>query len=123
MRMVAGITLAFLGMVEVVIGLYPFLGIPWLHSYFYTVWETTYWALIRAALFVTGGVFCFKGKSWELCMSSGLLALAAGIYELVLSQTFTIEGLTLAYGIVAFGGLVSTLFVSFTRKEWQEVQG
>jgi len=92
----------------------------------YSLWEGLlifgYWPVVYGALFITGGILCIAKKYWGLCLISALLALVGGIYAvaqtLVLGDSISIYWET---WILIVGALISTIFISITKKEWQEI--
>ena len=123
MRKAAGIILIVLGMIGL-IGLVLALsdsGID-LSSLFIILWR-----IVSGALLVIGGVLCLKRRYWGACLASALLALFIGIS----SASFSLQvpspvgPLFMTWGtwIMVLGAVISTIFISLTKKEWQEIRG
>ncbi len=120
MRKAAGIILIILGMW----GLYGLIvGIIITSD---SVWNPYLpfflWRIICAPFFVIGGVFCLRKKYWRVCLASALLAVFIGIAIIVAPL---LEG---RYFFIAWetwirvlGAVISTLFISLTKKEWQDI--
>jgi hypothetical protein len=91
------------------------------------------WRIGSGALLVSGGVFCLRRRYWGPCLASALLALVIGISSTIDMLRymgpsgmgpFWEGGVSLAWGtwIMALGAVVSTVFISLTKKEWQKSQ-
>ena len=131
MRQAAGIILIILGIVRVVnmfITMSVMLGqFIDSHSLFEAVWILGYWPIVYGALFITGGILCIGKKYWGLCLTSALLALVGCIYTVVQAL---LRGhldnlgdflITWETWILVVGAVISTVFISLSRKEWQEI--
>ena len=125
MRKAAGIILIVIGILQVIgmiISVIRFSQVD-------LIWIIAYWPLAYGALFITGGILCIRKKCWELCLTSALLALVGGIYYVVstpLGGYVYVPWLGLVSvpwqnWILVIGALVSTIFISLSRKEWQEI--
>jgi hypothetical protein len=116
MRIAAGIILIILGMLGLI-------GLIIVMSYFGINLYTLPIDLLRIVLdafLVTGGVLCLKIRYWGLCLASALLALFLGIFAVVeplLSGHFF---MTWDTWILVIGAVISTIFISVTKKEWQK---
>jgi hypothetical protein len=125
MRIAAGILLIILGIVRVA-NIIINMSVPGAFINSYSLWEGFlifgYWPVVYGALFITGGILCIAKKYWGLCLISSLLALVGGIYAvaqtLVLGDSISIYWET---WILIVGALISTIFISITKKEWQEI--
>ena len=80
------------------------------------------WRIAIGAFLITGGVLCLRRRYWGLCLASALLALFIGI-------SFVVEPLLHGYflmtwdtSILILGAVISTIFISLTKKEWQKSQ-
>ena len=124
MRKAAGIILIILGVVVLVELIYvsAMSGFNIPSSYFLSrLWMLVSRVIVYGGLLVAGGVLCFKRRYWGLCLVSALLTLFFKIIPVV-------EGLLRGhlYGtwgtwILIPGALIATIFISRTRKEWQEI--
>jgi hypothetical protein len=125
MRIAAGIILIILGVVRVA-NMIINMSVPDAFINSYSLWEGLlifgYWPVVYCALFITGGILCIAKKYWGLCLISSLLALVGGIYAvaqtLVLGDSISIYWET---WILIVGALISTIFVSLTKYEWEEI--
>ena len=124
MRIAVGILMIILGIVRVA-NIVINMSVPGAFVNSYSLWERLlifgYWPVVYGALFITGGILCIAKKYWGLCLISALLALVGGIYAigqtLVLGDSISIYWET---WILIVGALISTIFISITKKEWQE---
>ena len=125
MRKAAGIILIILGMVVLVgmiidvIGMSDW-GIP-SSARLSMLAGTVPYGIVFGGLFIAGGVFCFKRRYWGLCLISALLTLPLLITPVV--GTLLQGDLSLPWRIWGqfLGALIATIFISLTKKEWQEV--
>jgi len=74
--------------------------------------------IILAVFVVTGGVFCLIKRVWGLCLASALFAVFTGI---VSSMGGFSSSNWIAWSLILVG-IISTIFVCVTRKEWQKSQ-
>ena len=76
--------------------------------------------IILGSLLVAGGVLCFKRRHWGVCLVSALITLCfwiiPGVAMLSGGEIYDIW----RFGIVVLGAIISTIFISLTKKEWQE---
>ena len=70
--------------------------------------------IIWAVFAITGGILCLKRRYWGLCLASALVAVFIGISGFSSSNWLS--------WFVILGGIVSTIFISGTKKEWQKSQ-
>jgi hypothetical protein len=125
MRIAAGIILIILGVVRVAnviisMGVLPGSFVD-SHSLFEGLWMFGYWPVVYGALFVTGGILCIGKRYWGLCLISALLALVGGIYTVVQALWLGYSLITWEAWILVVGALISTIFVSLTKYEWEEI--
>jgi len=89
------------------------------------------WRIGSVALLVTGGVFCLKRRYWGPCLASALLALFIGISSAIDNLRYILTNrvepllvgpISMTWGtwILALGAVISTIFISLTKKEWQK---
>jgi hypothetical protein len=77
--------------------------------------------IVQVAFFITGGILCLRRKYWWLCLA---LASFAVIIELfggvgrLLSLIFFTGWIN---WILLLGAVISIIFISIRRKEWQEI--
>ena len=80
------------------------------------------------ALLVAGGVFCLKRRFWGACLASALVALLIGIPSTIDYIRWIKTGMapsgpiSMTWGIwiLLLGAVISTTFISLTKKEWQK---
>jgi hypothetical protein len=126
MRIAAGILLIILavsGLAALIISVRTLigLGIPSLISVS-NLFRPVYNLIIWDGFLVAGGVFCLKRKYWGLCLAPALFALLGQIsvvVEPLLRGHFVMSWQTWIWVI---GALISTIFISLTKKEWQKPQ-
>jgi len=119
MRIAAGIMLIILGMFGliglIIIGLSDFRVL--LSSPPFVLWRIGF-----GAFFITGGVLCLMRRYWGLCLASALLALFIGISFVVEPLLHGHLLMTWDTWILVVGAVISTVFISGTKKEWQKSQ-
>jgi hypothetical protein len=84
-----------------------------------------YSRIVYGGFLAAAGVLCLKRKYWGLCLATALFALLTGISsvaEPLLRGQFSIS-MTWRSWILVVGALISTIFISLTKKEWQGNQG
>ena len=119
MRIAAGIILIILGIFGLIhlliIGLSDF-------SLHLSPLPFILWRIVFGAFFVTGGGLCLMRRYWGLCLASALLALFIGGFSVVqpLLQGYFL--MTWNTWIPILGAVISTIFISLTKKEWQKSQ-
>ena len=90
------------------------------------------YTIVFGGLLVAGGVYCFKRRYWGLCLVSALVPLCFWITPVVMSLVAVVaegslEGALSMISslwrvwIVVIGTLMSAIFISIRKKEWQEV--
>jgi hypothetical protein len=129
MRQAGGIILIALGMIGL-IGLV--VGVS--HSGVYlSLLPRVLWRIGSGALLVAGGVFCLRRRYWGLCLASALFALFIGISSTIDNLRYISAnrmgplwdgpvGMVWGTWIVLLGAVISTIFISLTKKEWQKSQ-
>ena len=128
MRTAAGIILIILGIVGLIGLVMSLSGIyVELLRYAYLI----LWRIGSAALLVIGGVFCLKRKYWGPCLASALLALFIGISSTIdylryitTDRMGPVGPISMTWGIwiLLLGAVISTIFISLKKKEWQKSQ-
>jgi len=124
MRKAAGIILIIFGALGV-IGLVRFLnGLVNMLS-FIPVSEvpTIILRIVPAAFYFTGGVFCLRRKHWRVCLASASFAALIGIFAVVmlsLGRAIYLGEVWILW-IEVIAAVISVIFISRTRKEWQEI--
>jgi hypothetical protein len=79
--------------------------------------------IVPSAFFIIGGVFCLRRKHWGVCLASASFAAIIGIFVVVMLSL----GRAIYMGewwrpwIVVVAAVISVIFISRTRKEWQEI--
>jgi len=124
MRKAAGIILIILGVVVLVELIYvsAMSGFSIHSSYFLSrLWLLVSGVIVYGGLLVAGGVFCFKRRYWGLCLVSALLTLLFKIIPVVEALLRGHIYGTWGTWILVPGALIATIFISLTKKEWQEV--
>jgi len=91
------------------------------------------WRIGSGALLVTGGFFCLKKRYWGVCLASALLALSIGVFSAIdvlryvphRTGQFWVGGISLTWGTgsMLLGAVLSTIFISITKREWKGNQG
>src|SRR4030042_393368 len=82
-----------------------------------------YMRIVSGGFLIAAGVLCLKGKYWGLCLATGLFSLLVWINSVLtrlVQGDFWTNWQTWVWGV---GALVSTIFISLTKREWQENQG
>jgi hypothetical protein len=93
--------------------------------------ENLFYTIVYGGLLVAGGVYCFKRRYWGLCLVSAVVPLSLWITPVarwlvaVVAEGSLEGGLSFFWHlcIVVLGTLVSTIFISIRKKEWQEFSG
>jgi hypothetical protein len=93
--------------------------------------ENLFYTIVYGGLLVAGGVYCFKRRYWGLCLVSAVVPLSLWITPVarwlvaVVAEGSLEGGLSFFWPlcIVVLGTLVSTIFISIRKKEWQEFSG
>ena len=124
MRIVAGIILIVFGalgvrtLVSLLIGLvktFSFIPVQMV--------PTILLGIVPSAFFAIGGVFCLRRKYWRVCLASASFAALIGIFVVVTVSLgraiFLGEGWIPWIAVLA--AVISVIFISRTRKEWQEI--
>jgi hypothetical protein len=91
--------------------------------------ENLFYTIVYGGLLVAGGVYCFKRRYWGLCLVSAVVPLSLWITPVarwlvaVVAEGSLEGGLSLVWHlwIVVLGTLISTIFISIRKKEWQEI--
>jgi len=126
MRRAAGIILIILGIVGLIGLVMSLSGIyVELLRYSYVI----LWRIGSAALLVIGGVFCLRRRYWRACLASALFALFIGISSTIdylryitTNRMGPVGPISMTWGIwiLLLGAVISAIFISLTRKEWQK---
>lgn len=74
--------------------------------------------IIPAAFVFTGGVFCLTRRYWKVCYPSALITLLIMFVWLI---GHAADSIWLAW-VVSMVGTLPIIFVTLTKKEWQETQ-
>ena len=78
--------------------------------------------IILSSLLVAGGVLCFKRRHWGVCLVSALITICfwiiPGVAMLSGGEIHNIY--TWRVLVVFTGAIISTIFISLSKKEWQE---
>jgi hypothetical protein len=80
--------------------------------------------IVGAMLFVTGGVLCLMKKCWRVCLASASFAVFVAIFRVV--EPSVVLGrfhMHWTAWFVVIGGVISTVLISLSKKEWQEISG
>jgi hypothetical protein len=77
--------------------------------------------VILCGLVVACGVLCLRRSQWGLCLASALITLAFWILPTVALSTSGDPAITWRGWIVVAGALISAIFISLRKKEWQEI--
>ena len=116
MRIAAGITLMLLGVAWAFLTVGYLLwdiqhGVPASGLFYYIL------MLIPGAFLVAGGVFCVKRRYWKVCFASALVGLVIVIF------CMSVAALWLSYFVFVISvGILPTIFVYLSRREWSESQ-
>jgi hypothetical protein len=115
MRIAAGILLVVLGMVLLI----SFVSV--LIDYGGYGLDFDLFAILAGVFIVTGGVFCLIRKVWGLCLASGLVTVFMGILGVAggMMRSSRIHWLWLS---VMLAGIISTILISSTKREWRKSQ-
>jgi hypothetical protein len=78
--------------------------------------------IVPGAFFIIGGVFCLRRKHWGVCLASASFVAIIAIFVVVTLSLgraiYTGEWWRPWIAVVA--AVISVIFISRTRKEWQE---
>ena len=74
--------------------------------------------LIPILFILAAGVFCLTRKYWKVCYASALVTLVIMLVWLISNAANSI-GLAWVVSVV---GTLPIIFVTLTKKEWQEIQ-
>jgi len=90
---------------------------------FIPVWvlPTILLEIVPSAFFVIGGVFCLRRKHWRVCVASASFAALIGIFVVVMLLLSRVIGEGWITWIVLLAAVISIIFISRTKKEWQEI--
>ena len=76
--------------------------------------------IILGSLLVAGGVLCFKRRHWGVCLVSALITLCFWIIPgVAMFSGGDISNMWRVWIVVA-GAIISAIFISLSKKEWQE---
>jgi len=79
--------------------------------------------IVPPVFFAIGGVFCVRRKHWRVCLASASFATLIGVFVVVTVSL----GRAIYMGegwipwITVLAAVVSVIFISRTRKEWQGI--
>ena len=123
MRKAAGIILIILGVVVIVgmiIDVVNMSDFDYSYALLSIILGNLPYVIIFSGLLVAGGVLCFKRRHWGVCLISAVITLAFWITPAV--AVLTGGGLSIGwrYCILVVGAVISTIFISLRKKEWQE---
>jgi hypothetical protein len=126
MRIAAGILLIIVGavvLVGMIIEIIGLMGDFDVHSAFVSIlFVSVSPRIIFCGLLVAGGVLCLKRRHWGVCLVSALITLSLWILPAVAPLAGGDFSIMMWHGwIVVIGTLISTIFISLRKKEWQEV--
>lgn len=129
MRIAAGIILISLGVFGIV-GLIMGLSNSGVYAELLRYILPILGRIASGALLVAGGVFCLKRRYWGACLASALVALLIGIPSTIDYVRWIKTGMgpsgpiSMTWGIwiLLLGAVISTIFISLTKKEWQKSQ-
>jgi len=79
--------------------------------------------IVPSGFFVIGGVFCLRRRYWRVCLASASFAALIGIFVVVALLLGSAIFLAEAWipWIAVLAAVISVIFISLTRKEWQEI--
>ena len=124
MRKAAGIILLILVLFEIgsiIIGVIGLRVSGFLYSFW---WPIVFQRIVWSGFFVAAGVLCLKRKYWGLCLATALLLFLIRIPSVVEPLLNGIPiSMVWGYWIPVIGLLISTIFISLRKKEWQEILG
>ena len=109
------------GILKVAFGLFLLItAISDVSRYDFSVYNLAFSLLliIPAAFIITAGVFCLERKYWKVCFASALVSL---LIMIVWLTGHAAGSIWLAWAVSVVGTL-PIIFVSLTKKEWQETQ-
>jgi hypothetical protein len=79
--------------------------------------------IIFCGLLVAGGVLCLKRRHWGVCLVSALITLCLWILPTVAPLVGGDVSTVMWQGwIVVVGSLISSIFISVRKKEWQRIE-
>lgn len=116
MRIAAGILLIVLGMLLLI----TFVSVLIDYGSYDVAFDL--FAIILSVFIVTGGGLCLVKKVWGLCLASALFAVFTAIVSLMGAS---MEGFSssnwIAWSLILVG-IISTIFIAVTKREWQKSQ-
>lgn len=116
MRIAAGVLMIILGMVSLI----TFVSV--LIDYGSYSLGLDLFMIILGVFVVTAGVFCLIKKAWGLCLASALFAVFTAIVSLMGSSMGGFSSSNwLAWSLILVG-IISTIFICATKREWQKSQ-
>jgi hypothetical protein len=78
------------------------------------------YTIISSGLLVAGGILCFKRRHWGVCLVSAVITLAFWIIPAVAMLMMGDLSIGWRFYILVVGAILSTIFISRRKKEWQE---
>jgi membrane protease YdiL (CAAX protease family) len=83
---------------------------------------TIIWYIVPVVLFVSGGIFCLRKKYWRVCLAAASFAVFMAIVTVV-EPSVVLGRLVMPWiaWFVVIGAVISTVFISLSKKEWQEI--
>ena len=137
MRKAAGIILITLGalfawgLIDILTTFYSMSNSPLIGLTLYPSSVLLLGLLVAAAFLITGGIFCLMRKHWRVCLASTSFAVFSVVFNIVYLldlYPFYWES-SLSYYIytswpiwfMLAGAVISVVFISYRRKEWQEI--
>ena len=123
MRKAAGIILIILGvvvMVGMIIDVVNMSDFDFSSARLSILLGTVPYVIIFSGLLVAGGVLCFKRRHWGVCLVSAVITLAFWIIPAVGVLTGGELSIGWRYCIIVVGAVIATIFISLSKKEWQE---
>lgn len=121
MRIAAGIIMIIIG--ATLLGNNVFLLWVYYVGRIYPLEVFTFAWVIFASI---GGIMCIMRRYWGVCLASAIAAVVLGIFgfRLVFAGVWGMLGIILlifGFPLAVVGGVVSTVFISLRKKEWQEI--
>jgi hypothetical protein len=117
MRKAAGVIMIIIG--AIVLGMS-------IGSFWWVAWSINLFAVFMLAWAIfafIGGILCLMRRHWGVCLASAIAAVVFGLVGSPLGFFIAPLGGIVGFPLVLVVGIVSIVFISLRKKEWQEISG